>query len=74
VKLLGYITTETAKAILFWDHFWHGPEWFPKSQVQIGREQNTDEVSIEPSAWIARQNGVREFEERKAAGSNVDGE
>ncbi len=66
-QFLGYIHHDTAKAILFQDHFWHAPEWLPKSHVIVKRDYDTIEVSVVTMAWITRQTGLREFMERKNA-------
>lgn len=66
-QFIGYIHFETARAFLFQDHFWHSPDWMPKSQVTIRRTDETAEVSVEASNWISEQKGLKEFEERTDA-------
>lgn len=67
-RFIGYIEVETTKAILFWDHFWHRPDWMPKSQITMQRDEMSTEVVVDASPWICKQKGVREFEEVKDDG------
>lgn len=66
-QFLGFIAAETPKAILFQDHFWHEPDWMPKSQITMVRQEETHEVVIVATPWICGQKNIREFEERKDA-------
>jgi len=63
-EFIGYVLADTNRAILFQDHFWHLPDWMPKSQVDIIRYHDTLEVQITASAWIVGKKGMREFTER----------
>jgi hypothetical protein len=58
---IGYIETETDRALLFQDHFWTGSDWFPKSQIQIHRYEDTHEVRISASSWICGKKNIQEF-------------
>lgn len=60
---LGYVLFETDKALMFIDHFWHYPDWMPKSQAQVIRSPGTQEVEIIATAWICGKKGVEEFTE-----------
>jgi hypothetical protein len=62
-RFIGYVEVETAKALLFQDHFWHEPDWMPKSQVEVMRDIESNEVVLEASNWICKQKGASEFEE-----------
>lgn len=58
---IGYIESETARAVLLWEHYWASPDWFPKSQIDILRTDDTPEVRIVASNWICEQKKIREF-------------
>ena len=60
----GTIEAETAKAILFQDHYWDCPTWLPKSQCTITNHGN-GEVTVVASDWICQQKGLRENEYRE---------
>ena len=66
-QFIGYVVGETPRAILFIDHFWFEADWMPKSQITTTRHYNSTEVVIEASAWICKQKGIREFNEREEA-------
>jgi len=59
---IGYVETETDKALFFQDHFWQEPGWMPKSQIDIFRENDTIEIVIDASDWICGKKGIQEFE------------
>lgn len=57
----GLILANTPKSILFHCHYWEDPEWMPKSQIDVLREDDTSEVRVLTSKWIADQKGLKEF-------------
>lgn len=58
---VGYVEHETDKAILFQDHFWEGPEWFPTSQLQMQRDYTCSlEVIINVADWLCDKNDIKE--------------
>lgn len=59
----GYVVTFTDRAVLFWDHYWHKPEFFPKSQTTVEFDPNTDETVMKASNWICVQKNIREGQE-----------
>jgi len=61
----GYIEGQTDRAILFRGHYWSGPDWFPKSQIEILPELDTHEVRILASAWICDKKKIEEFKYRE---------
>lgn len=61
---IGFVETETDRAILFQDHFWGRSDWFPKSQIDVLREDDTHEVRILASAWICNAKQINEFQYR----------
>ena len=68
-QLNGYVVTQTTKAVLFWDHFWHGPLWLPKSQMHewCGNPDSPYvEVQVVITDWIANKQEppLYEFTER----------
>lgn len=63
----GYVEAETQKAFLFQDHFWHSPDWMPKSQVDVVRYDDTHEITLVAQPWICGQKGIRECVERVEA-------
>lgn len=60
---VGYVHAETTGGIMFQDHFWHEPDWFPKSQCE--RRDDIDESSMEVTLivqeWICEKNGYGEI-------------
>lgn len=61
---VGYALAETTHAVLLQDHFWHAPDWFPKSQVRVYRDTDTAEVRFSPSPFICgKKPGLDEFKE-----------
>ncbi len=66
MEFLGYIVAGTARAILFQDHFWHEPDWMPRSQIHITDDFDSNEVHIKASPWICQQKNIHEFKERQA--------
>lgn len=68
---IGFIEVETDRALLFQDHFWHEPDWMPKSQVEIMREYDTHEVKLIATAWICEKKELKEFNEVKNAASRT---
>lgn len=58
----GRIVFGTQKAILFQGHYWHAPEWLPRSASTI-KPDGEDTVVIGIAAWLCRKNGFNEFEE-----------
>jgi len=61
---IGYIVAETPKAFLFHDHFWHNPDWMPKSQInRVLKNEGTHEVILSATAWICGQKNIQEFKE-----------
>lgn len=68
----GYIIADTVRAVLFQSHYWHAAEWMPKSQIAIRREDDTPEVVIVATPWIAGQKGLEEFTERVAPDADAD--
>lgn len=69
-QFIGYIEADTGRAILFHDHFWDDPEWLPKSQVEIFKQEGTHELVVRASDWICGKSGLREFERREAEGED----
>lgn len=63
-EFLGGVVFRTAKAVLFQDHFWEGPEWMPLSQIQLVQDAGVAEYSVKASQWICTAKGIREFEYR----------
>lgn len=66
-RFIGYIRAHTDRAFLFQDHFWHHPDWMPKSQIEAAFDPDSTEVVIEASNWICSKKNIKEFEERKDA-------
>lgn len=66
-EFIGYVTTETPRALLFQDHFWENPDWMPKSQITITRSESTNEVQIDASPWICKQKCIIEYSYRDAS-------
>lgn len=60
---IGYAVANTPKAILFQDHFWHTPSWMPKSQIEVFREDDTEELIVKATPWICKQKRLDEFTE-----------
>lgn len=65
LQFIGFIEAETQRAYLFQDHFWHGPEWLPKSQAEVVEQEGSHEVVIFASSWISSRADLTEFAERK---------
>lgn len=64
-QFIGYVLASTTRAILFQDHFWHQPEWFPRSQITVmPPEPDNTEFRFTASDWICQQKEVEEFQER----------
>lgn len=61
---IGYVVMDTDRAFLFQDHHWEKPDWLPKSQVDVLREEDTHEVRMIASAWICDQKRIEEFKFR----------
>lgn len=62
-EFIGRLFFQTAKAILFQDHFWTAAEWMPKSQIRNESDPETpDEIKITAAQWICTQKNIREFE------------
>lgn len=61
MTFIGYIETDTDRAILFLDHYWGMSEWFPKTQIDIFRHEDTHEVIVHASSWICEQKSLKEF-------------
>lgn len=60
----GIIIANTLKSILFHCWYWDEPDWMPKSQIDVLREEDTNEVRVLASDWICGQKGLKEFEYR----------
>lgn len=62
---IGKVLWWTPRAMLFQDHFWHEPEWYPLSQIEV-KSVDLDhmEYIIVASNWITQQKGIYEFAER----------
>lgn len=58
--LIGYISVDTSKAILFDAHYWIESSWLPKSQITIFREIDTHEVRVQVESWLASKNNWSE--------------
>lgn len=56
----GYILHDTNRAVLFQSHYWEEPDFMPKSQIEIIRDPDTDEVVLIASSWISKQKGLKE--------------
>lgn len=65
MQFIGVIHADTPRAYFFQDWFWHEPEWMPKSQSEVLRSDDTDEVILTASIWISKQKLLKEFTERK---------
>ena len=63
LRFVGLVEVETPRALLFQDHFWHEPKWFPKSQVKQTLQVDSLEVIIDASSWICGKNDLSEFKE-----------
>lgn len=67
MQFIGYIIGHTERAILFQDHFWHEPDWMPRSQVDLYFDSESIEVTMQASQWICKQKEISEFQERLPA-------
>lgn len=67
---IGEILWWTPRAVLFRDHFWCEPEWYPLSQVEIQIDYASQEFTMIASNWITRQKNIIEFVERPCAESD----
>ncbi len=59
---IGFVQAETIKAVFFQDHYFHEPQWFPKSQINILPGEGM-ETQIIATTWICKQNDLKEFTE-----------
>lgn len=59
ILLTGKLETATARAYYFHADNWDKPEWLPKSQCTIVKE-NQHDIVMEISAWLADKNGWQE--------------
>lgn len=57
----GTILTRSAKALLFWGHFWHAPMWIPMSQSTVEEDDDSHVITI--SGWLSKKNDLVEFTE-----------
>ena len=57
----GLVMQRTAKALLFWGWYWHGPLWLPLSQVHI--DVDGDGFVVKVKGWLANKNNLQEFTE-----------
>lgn len=57
----GYIVANVGKAVLFHGNYWEEPEWMPKSQIDILRDEDSAEIRVLTSRWICDQKGLKEF-------------
>lgn len=57
---VGYVVHSTGKSVLFEDHYWDQPDWFPLSQVEFVTQEGTHEVSMLASDWICSRKSVKE--------------
>jgi hypothetical protein len=64
VELLGYIVAWTNRAVLFQCHYWHGPEWLPRSQVDVQEFPDSTEVHVRVSPFVAKAKSINEVGER----------
>jgi len=55
------VITRTAKAMLFWGHFWHAPMWIPLSQIT--EIEDDDSHVVHMSNWFSKKTDVAEFTE-----------
>ncbi len=53
----------TDRAVFFQDHFWHAPEFLPKSQITITYDYDSDEIRLDVAEWLVRKNEWAEFKE-----------
>ena len=65
---IGYPVAISNKAVLFQDHFWHGPEWLPFSQIEFNTAPDTNEASVDVAGWLCKKRGLQEFTEVKNDG------
>jgi len=64
-QFTGYVIVETQRAFMFQDHFWHIPEWVPKSQTTVINGHADAEITIKLAGWLVKKNGWKEFTEIK---------
>ncbi len=64
LQFIGYVIADTNRAILFHDHFWESPVWWPKSQISVFQNDDTQEVSVSVAEWLCEKNHIQEFKYR----------
>lgn len=71
----GYVVMQTSKAFLFHGHYWHEPEWLPKSQVLVrgNPDAGAEEVVVLVAGWLAEKNKFEEFKERMLCSTSCPG-
>ena len=57
----GHITNHSAAAIAFHGHYWGGPMWFPRSQVELVADGGGYVLRVRD--WLANKRGLLEFTE-----------
>lgn len=63
-QFIGFILGHTNKAVLFQDHYWHVPDWMPRSQIDLYYDPESIEATILASEWICGQKKMQEYQER----------
>ena len=57
----GIILVSSPRAVLFQSHFWEAPLWFPLSQMDIQRFEDSFECVVKVKDWLCRKKNLYEF-------------
>ena len=64
MQFIGYVIGYTNRAVLFQDHYWHKPDWMPRSQIQLYFDPDSIEATVYATPWICKQKEISESQER----------